>query len=163
MIISDPSSEVFPLDLHIEEISDQSFECCFLINTLAVKARNKGKRVTIPSEYAPYIILQTHNSTHKNPAPNSPIILLIGKEKYLCLDGNHRLQAAFKCGKKSIGYVINEKMLDSSDFFSLYDYYNFVLSITYSPLVEGVKMNCSKDLIDGLNKYLSRVKFLLEE
>lgn len=163
-LIPEIKGETFPLKLYFPDVSgrNQSFECCFLINTLAVKAKKRGKILPILPKFEPYIILNIYNSKHKVPAPNSPIILLLFGEEYLCLDGNHRLLEAFRKGQKSIGYVINHSILDSSDFCSKYDYYNFVLFICYFPLKEAIKMSYSQDLIYDLHLYLSQVDFSLK-
>ena len=44
-LIPEIKGETFPLKLYFPDVSgrNQSFECCFLINTLAVKAKKRGK------------------------------------------------------------------------------------------------------------------------
>ena len=127
--------ETFSSNLCFQHVDDRYFPTCFLIKPLASKARRMGKFIPITSDIVPHIILNVCESRKKTPTANSPIILMSYFNDYICLDGNHRLQSAFEQGNQAYGYVLKWEMTNSSDFFSKYDYYNFLLVWTY-PLVE---------------------------
>lgn len=101
---------------------------------------------------------------NKKPVIGSPIILLkLPTNRYLCVDGNHRLQFAFKQNQSTIGYIVKFEMLDSTDFLSKYDYYNFFLFWSYQILEENIQFLYTDEMDLFLQSFLLDVQQRLNE
>lgn len=156
--------ETYEAELNFQHINKPKFYSYFSIKNLAIKAKRYGQRIPISPQLAPKIDSKIHNSMNKKPVIGSPIILLkLPTNRYLCVDGNHRLQSAFKQNKSTIGYIIKFEMLDSTDFLSKYDYYNFFLFWSYQILKENIQFLYTDEMGLFLQSFLLDVQQRLNE
>ena len=158
------NDEVYKAELKFQHINRPEFYSYFSIKNLAIKAKRYGQRIPVSPQLAPKIDSKIHNSMNKKPVIGSPIILLkLPTNRYLCVDGNHRLQSAFKQNQSTIGYIVKFEMLDSTDFLSKYDYYNFFLFWSYQILEENIQFLYTDEMDLFLHSFLLDVQQRLNE